>query len=556
MNTQYAVSPVTFQTITATKVLFVWIFGVLFTGCQSTPPLDKGLVGHWPLSENFDDISGYGQNALSQGNLSIQNNSAVFNGLDAWLQVPMNTTLDASDYSISVRINAADASDDAPGDILSMYHSDSRQGFQLSLKTNYVTTSQANYRQLMFGIDDNYQSGWIDCGKPGNALLAFSMVDFQGNLYAGTCEPGVQEFGHVYRYEGDQKWIDCGSPDRSNSVMAMAEYENNLYAGTGHYRLGGSSLPDSENQNPGGQIFRYEGADRWISCGQLPDVTTIGGMAVYKGDLYASSLYSPGFFRYDGGTNWIDCGTPFGKRVVALAVFNEYLYATSYDNGNVYRYDGKTWEDCGPVGENTQTYSFIPYQGKLYTATWPSGRVYRFEGINRWKDVGRLGEELEVMGMVVQNGRFLGGTLPLAEVYSYEGDTTWIRIEQLDKTPDVRYRRAWTMAEHDGRVFCSTLPSGNIYAYESGKSVAWGKTFPSDWHHVVATKTDNRISLFVDGQRVSEKELPAGVDFRLSEEIPLQIGLGSNDFFKGQLKDLRLYNRNLSQEEINTLSHE
>src|SRR5690606_21803155 len=136
MNTQYAVYSVTFPTITATKVLFVWICGVLFTGCQSTAPLDKDLVGHWPLSENFDDISGYGQNALSQGNLSIQNNSAVFNGLDAWLKVPMSTNLDASDYSISVRINAADASDVAPRDIINMYYSDCRQGFRLRLYKN------------------------------------------------------------------------------------------------------------------------------------------------------------------------------------------------------------------------------------------------------------------------------------------------------------------------------------------------------------------------------------------------------------------------------------
>src|SRR5690606_1463795 len=111
-----------------------------------------------------------------------------------------------------------------------------------------------------------------------------------------------------------------------------------------------------------------------------------------------------------------------------------------------------------------------------YVATWRSGRVFRFDGVNQWEDVGRLGEELEVMGMVVHNGQLLAGTLPLAEVYIYEGDTTWRRMDQLDRTPDVTYRRAWTMAEHDGKVFCSTLPSGNIYSYEAGKSVTYAQT--------------------------------------------------------------------------------
>ena len=50
------------------------------------------------------------------------------------------------------------------------------------------------------------------------------------------------------------------------------------------------------------------------------------------------------------------------------------------------------------------------------------------------------------MGMLVHNGRLVAGTLPWAEVYSYEGDQVWKRLARLDHTPDVKYRRAWTMA--------------------------------------------------------------------------------------------------------------
>ena len=35
-----------------------------------------------------------------------------------------------------------------------------------------VTTSQANWRHLQFGIDGGRASEWTDCGRPGNALLA------------------------------------------------------------------------------------------------------------------------------------------------------------------------------------------------------------------------------------------------------------------------------------------------------------------------------------------------------------------------------------------------
>jgi|WetSurMetagenome_2_1015567.scaffolds.fasta_scaffold155410_2 hypothetical protein len=66
------------------------------------------------------------------------------------------------------------------------------------------------------------------------------------------------------------------------------------------------------------------------------------------------------------------------------------------------------------------------------------------------------------------------GHWPLAEIYSFEGDTIWKQIARLDHTPDEKYRRAWTMAEHDWKVFCSTLPSGRIFSFEAGRNITWG----------------------------------------------------------------------------------
>ena len=524
--------------------------------------IQGGLIGHWPLIENGKDVSGNERHAETKGNLrfrSTENETgAVFNGRNSWLEIPAERSpqLGKESFSFSVWIYNNDQLDDVPGDIVSQYDLKQRKGFELNLKSNAVTTSHANDRHLTFWIDDNETSKWTDVGKPGNALAAFSLAEFDGNLYAGTCEVALNEKGHVYRYDGVNNWVDYGSPDLSNSVMALAVYQDALYAGTGKYRVSGSSLPESENMHLGGRIFRLAEKNEWIDCGQLPGVETVGGMLVYKGDLYASSLYSPGFFKYAGDSTWIDCGTPDNKRVVAMAIYNGYLYATSYDSGNIYRYDGTTWEDCGLVGKNTQVYSFTVYEGKLYSSSWPSGRVYRFEDINSWTDVGRLGNELEVMGMLVHKGRLLGGTLPLAEIYSYEGDTTWRRIEQIDKTPEVKYRRAWTMAEHDGKVFCTTLPSGKIYKYDAGKSAFFGKTLKKGWHHIVATKSKDRLQLYVDGVLVSKNDLSDTKQFDLSNESTFKIGFGTNDYFMGQMRDLRLYSRVLNQDEIDKLKRD
>src|SRR5262249_46188926 len=137
------------------------------------------------------------------------------------------------------------------------------------------------------------------------AVYVMAMAVHAGRLFVGTCEPGKGEAGHVYRYEGGTRWADCGSPDRSNAVTSLAAHGGKLYAGTGRYRLAGSSLPESPNTTLGGRLFRYEGDGKWAECGRLPGVEAVGGMAVYRGDLYATSLYRPaGFFRYNGGREW------------------------------------------------------------------------------------------------------------------------------------------------------------------------------------------------------------------------------------------------------------
>jgi hypothetical protein len=289
----------------------------------------------------------------------------------------------------------------------------------------------------------------------------------------------------------------------------------------------------------------------------------VGGLVVFQGRLYASSLYKPaGFFRYEGGTQWTRLPDAIGpdlktgelgpKRVESLTVYDGLLYATSYDGGRVYRFDGKSWTDCGQIGADTQTYAFTSYEGRLHVAMWPSGRVYRFEDVARWTDIGRLGQELEVMGMMVHNGRLIAGTLPLAEVHAYDGDGKWTLWQRLDHTPDVKYRRAWTMAEHAGEVFCGTLPSGKVWAARHGRQVSWDHSLPSGWHHIAAVKTANRLTLHVDGKQVAESTGFDAGTWNLDSEAPLRLGTGMNGPFNGQLVDLKIHRRALTVDEITT----
>jgi gamma-glutamylcyclotransferase (GGCT)/AIG2-like uncharacterized protein YtfP len=417
-----------------------------------------------------------------------------------------------------------------------------------------VTSSQANHRHVHFGIDNGRgDPEWTDHGRLGNAVLIYGMAVYDDQLFAGTCEAGTEQSGRVFRFDG-QEWTDCGSPDKCNSVSSLAVYDGQLYVGVSKYRLAGSSLSESENPNLGGKIYRYDGDNRWEHCGTLPDVEAINGLVVYRGKLYASSMYAPaGFFRYEGGTKWVSCGTPDDKRVEALTVYNGSIFATGYDEGAVYRYDGQSWQHLGVIEGANQTYGFATYRGNLYVSEWPHAKVFRWAGGTKWIPSGRLGEEKETMPLMVYNGKMYAGTLPSAEVYRFD-EPNWTKFARLDFTPDVRYRRTWTMAVYKGRLFAGTLPSGRVHSIEVGRNVTHDRALPAGWVHLAAVRSADDLRLYVNGKRVATSAKFSAADYDIANDKPLMIGLGAHDYFNGKLADVRVYSGALSDETVTELA--
>jgi hypothetical protein len=520
-------------------------------------------VGHWNLSGDAKDSSAAGNDALVHSvKFSSDGGAALFDGRTAYLEIPSKNplTLEKGEFSISVWVNTEEVLDDALGDIANKYDSGTRTGFNLGILNNAgVGSGQSNYRNLFFGIDSGkIDKEWSDCGRPGSSLYIKALTVFDGDLYAGTYEGGKDERGHIYRYAGGTDWVECGSPDPANAISALAVFDGELYAGASHYRAGGSALEASENTTPGGNIYRYKGGTDWELCGKLEGHEAILGLVVYKEKLYASSLYHPpGLYRYDGEMTWTDCGNP-DSRCVVLGVWNGMLLSGGYDGnidkGGIARYDGgKDWTYLGTPPGVTQTYSFAPHFGDLYVGTWPEGTVFRYGGGTDWHRAGRLGEEKEVMGMMVYNGKLYAGTLPLARVYRFDGGREWTNTGQLDKTPDVKYRRVWTMAIHDGKLFAGTLPSGHVYSLEAGKCVTYDREVPPGWRHIAAVREKDRLKLYLDGKLVATSDPFDPEEFDLTNDRPLQIGFGPQDYFKGSIRDFRLFDRALSQEETREL---
>ncbi len=77
--------------------------------------------------------------------------------------------------------------DDTLGDLLTKFDPAARRGFNLSIKHHAgVTGSQANYRNLQFGIDNAQLSEWTLNGRPGRSIFNHSMAVHDGKLYVGT----------------------------------------------------------------------------------------------------------------------------------------------------------------------------------------------------------------------------------------------------------------------------------------------------------------------------------------------------------------------------------
>lgn len=538
---------------------------LLFAQARTALGQADNLVAHWPLAENARDLGPHGlyldveqvEFGAVEGRAAAQ-----FDGRTSLLVKadPALSALVAGDYSASLWVYTDAQLADAPGDWISLQDEQLRNGWSLgSVPATGVTSSEPNLGQLVFGVyGEADEPQWTDCGRPANAILIFSLCVHEGRLFAGTCEAESERAGHVFVYEGDGQWCDLGAPDRCNSVTSLAVHEGELYAGVSKYRLAGSGLVESENPNLGGAIYRWDGESSWILCGRLPDVEAIACLAHYRGDLYATSLYKPGgLFRYAGGDSWESCGLPNEKRVEALAVHNSLLYATSYDGGDVYTYDGTSWKHEAKLEENTQTYAFAVYNGQLHSATWPSGKVYRQDAPGQWSDTGRLGEELEVMPMFPYNGSLYAGTLPLAQVYRYNGlPGSWTLLKQLDTTPDVKYRRVWSMALHEGQLYCGTLPSGHVHALRVGDCTSTGRPLSAGWQHVAAVRQADRLQIYINGELASETAAARQTPLNLGEFPVLVIGGGPHDYFAGALSEVRLYDCALTAAQITALAQE
>jgi hypothetical protein len=539
--------------------------------------LGAGLIARWTFTTDSAEpvgaplqVRNYGVRFREPGprpGLS----AARFDGRGSFLEVTDHPALHCGTHGFTIACWIdTDAEDgDVVGDLVGKFDPDTRRGFHLGIltSTGMTSTAQPNYRNLHFGIDGGSTPRWNDCGRPGYAVLVAALKVADGALYASTLETGATERGRLWRYAGDQRWVDLGNPVGCNVVHSVAQFDGALYCGLGRFMGEGSALGSLPNRTPGGQIYRATPDGRWTYCGHPgaedatpEDMPTVGyasgkaddafALTVYRGRLYGVSNHRRGAFVYEGGERWTYVGPDL--RILSLAIHQGNLYAL-INGGPVYRYEGgSSWAFCGCPPGSTQTYGAVTSDGHLYVGTWPEGDVHRYEGGERWTTLERVGYEREIMAMALYNGKVYVGSLPMANLWRMDAERFRF-LATLDSAP-APLRRVWAMAIYQGRLFAGTLPSGRVCAMEAGTVTTWDHAFPPGWRHVAAVRDAEALRLYVDGVAVAASCASGAPELDVTTGRPLTIGFGANDFFRGRLGDLRLYDHPLGAPEVAALA--
>ena len=131
-----------------------------------------------------------------------------------------------------------------------------------------------------------------------------------------------------------------------------------------------------------------------------------------------------------------------------------------------------------------------------------------------------------------------------------------------------RRRIETSLTVYDGKLFASIgsctgsildAPCdvrGKVFCMEAGKNATCNRDLGAGWKHIVAVKEGGRLKLYINGELTVATPPFEPKEYDVSNDEPLQIGFGEMDYFSGKIREVRVYNRALTDEETGKLSEE
>jgi hypothetical protein len=95
---------------------------------------------------------------------------------------------------------------------------------------------------------------------------------------------------------------------------------------------------------------------------------------------------------------------------------------------------------------------------------------------------------------------------------------------------------------------------GKVFCIEAGKCISYDNDIGPGWKHIVAVKEDGKLKLYISGELMVTSLPFRPEEYDVSNDEPLKIGFGAMDYFSGKIREVRVYNKALSNKEIKRLS--
>jgi len=126
--------------------------------------------------------------------------------------------------------------------------------------------------------------------------------------------------------------------------------------------------------------------------------------------------------------------------------------------------------------------------------------------------------------------------------------------------------RITSMTVYNGRLFASIGSStssildapadvrGKVFSLEAGKVASYDDDLGPGWKHLVAMRQGGKLQVFVDGKLAATSLAFEPSEYDVSTDRPLRIGFGQTEYFAGKMADVRIYDRALSEKEIQGLA--
>ncbi len=478
----------------------------------------NGLVGYWPFNGNANDESGNGNHGTVNGatltaDRNGNTNSAYsFDGVNDNIIIASDEILNVgtSDFSISIFFRSENLTNAC---LIGKRSYSLGNGYSIFLQNN------ALYGQL---IDENSASQSPGCN--------FNTTENQWHHYVVTFDRDNNQLAYM-----DGIFCDyVGILDESGNIVN----ETDLFIG----------------------FFQPPGNDCWTGCyffnGQLDDIA-IYNRALTQEEITA--LYN-GTTAISGCTNSTACN---------------YNASATQDDGSC-TYPAQTYLNCAGTCINDADNDGVC--DELETPTLPS-YIPSNGLVGYWPFNGNANDESGNGNHGTVNGTTLSADRngSANSAYNFAGNPNSISVNQSNHpTGNVEISYSiWlnpsllstvdasaiicigsiSVGNGTSAIFCR---SNNIYYTQGGNDVAFNYSLNiNEWSHIAVTKTfSNQVKLFVNGVFISDQFTNPGQNIPTSK---ISFGFNGDDnhiqgeYFNGQLDDIAIYNRALTQEEITAL---